>query len=273
MLLLILISGCSQDKTTWIKPDSATLGCDDYLSLEVPNGVLNNNVWNKQAAKGQAYEQCLESRAKNGKTEYGWSWRWPDTQRAVFGQPQIKIGQSPWQKQSSFGQDFPMPLNHLKSLNLKSELEVDTNSDHNVAISLWMVDRDENDPKYIQLELMIWTYYTENQFKPGGSKESQFEINGEVWEYWRAPKWDDVSGVNKNTWQHIAFRLKQPKLKAEVDIKALIDYGIAQGHINPEWIISDLEFGTEVMAGEGIAWLKQFDVEIVKTASARKDAN
>lgn len=269
---IILLTACSADEDQWLKPDSDTLGCVDYQTILVDQGVLTNNVWNKQAANNKPYSQCLESRQLNGQLQYGWSWDWPqqsllDTQRAVFGQPQIKIGQSPWTPDSPFGEDLPLPLKQLETLNVNSELEVSTSGDHNVALTMWFVDNAKNNKESIRLELMIWTYYTPNQFSPGGSKQAEFLHQETTWEYWRDEQWADQSGVNEVQWQHIAFRSKSPSLKANVDVKGLIDFAIEMGHVDPDWIIADLEFGTEVMAGQGLAWIKQFDVDISKVST------
>jgi hypothetical protein len=264
---IILLTACSADENQWVKPDSNTLGCEDYQTVLVDKGVLTNNVWNKQAANNKSYSQCLESRQINDELQYGWSWSWPDTQRAVFGQPQIKIGQSPWTPDSTFGENFPIAVDQLASLNVNSELEVSTSGDHNVALTMWFVDSVQNTKESIRLELMVWTYYTSNQFNPGGSKKVEFQHKGTIWEYWRDKEWADPSGVNEATWEHIAFRSKSPSLQASVDVKVLIDFAMEMGHIDPDWIISDLEFGTEVMTGQGLAWIKEFDVEFSKVST------
>lgn len=272
LIFVILLSACSDENSQWLKPDSDTLGCEDYQTIVIGQGVLTNNVWNKQAANNQTYSQCLESRQVNGRLQYGWSWDWPqrrtpNTQRAVFGQPQIKIGQSPWTPDLPFGEDLPLPLKKLKALNVNSELEVSTSGDHNVALTMWFVDSTDNSKESIRLELMIWTYYTPNQFDPGGSKQGEFKHKEIMWEYWRDANWVDQSGANEKQWQHIAFRRKSPNLKASVDVKGLIDFAVEMGHIETDWIIADLEFGTEVMAGQGLAWIKQFDVDISKVST------
>lgn len=273
LLFLVFISACSFEKEEWIKPESVTLTCDDDKVIKLKHGLLTNNVWNKQAAQGQAYAQCLESRLVNGEAQYGWSWNWPNTQRAVFGQPQIKTGQSPWQPEDAFGDSLPLSLSKLKTLRLASNLEVSTNGEHNAAITMWFIESLPNNKEAIRLELMIWTYYTDGQFNPAGRKQGEFVGEQVEWEYWQDAEWADVSGTNSNKWQHITFRRKQPSLDANTNIKELIDYAIERGHIDPDWIIADLEFGTEVMAGQGLAWLKKFDIEIeeLATTSSKPD--
>lgn len=271
-VLVAILSACSSEsQPEWVKPESDSLGCEAYQSFVVAQGVLNNNVWNRQAAKGLPYSQCIESRELDGRIQYGWSWSWPNTQRAVFAQPQIKIGQSPWQPEQIFGHKLPAKLKDIKRLTLNAELDVITNGEHNVATTLWFVDSEANDKDSIRLELMIWTYYTPKQFEPAGRKLGEFRYKDVVWEYWWQADWSDKSGVNDNEWRHIGFRQTRPNLIAHVDVMVLIDYAIKQGHIDPEWLIADLEFGTEVMAGQGIAWLKEFNVEIQKVVTTSSE--
>jgi hypothetical protein len=100
-----------------------------------------------------------------------------------FAQPQIKIGQSPWQPTQIFGQDLTAKLKDIQRLTLNAELEVSTNGEHNVATTLWFVDSDKNDQDSIRLELMIWTYYARKQFEPAGRKLGEFEYDKVIWEY------------------------------------------------------------------------------------------
>lgn len=252
-------------------PDHQVVSCDDYAKQITPNGVLYNNVWNKQAAgeqwndhvAGDQFEpQCIVKRTVNQLSQFGWSWHWPTSSRAVFGQPQIKIGASPWDPEPKFGHHLPMKISQLSSLHLNYELEVVSNGDFNIVTTMWLTDDGNPRKESISAEMMIWTHYTENQFEPAGKKLETIQLSGVEWELWAEHDWSDTSGVNDLRWRHIAFRLVEPELVVNLDVKALVDHAVARNLIEPQWYISDLELGTEVMGGQGLAWITRFDVKI-----------
>ena len=276
LVLCVFLSSCKPEPLVPISmPEHQLISCEDYAYEITPIGLLTNNVWNKHAADGADIKpkQCILKRQQGNNTVYGWSWSWPRFPRTVFAQPQIKIGASPWDPSPSYGAQLPIAINNIKSANFAHKLNVIHNSDFNVASTMWLVDQAldveqlskdeaqerEAQKRAIRTEMMIWTYYTPGQLKPGGKHLDSITIDGLVWEYWYAPKWGDVSEVNQNTWRHIAFRLAEPSLDAKINIGALLNYAVDQKHIEPEWFVADLELGTEVMGGDGFAIVEQFD--------------
>jgi hypothetical protein len=110
--------------------------------------------------------------------------------------------------------------------------------------------------------MMIWTNYTDGQFKPAGEKLETVKLSGVEWELWADLEWSDTSGENDVKWRHIAFKLVKPEVAINFDAKTLVDYAVDRNFIDPQWVISDLELGTEVMGGQGLAWIKRFNVKI-----------
>jgi len=264
-IVLLCFSACQPPTLeSIVLPDHEEITCEDYAAHVISGGVLYNNVWNKHAAANAKSRQCLVKRYDGQETQYGWSWRWPESPRTVFAQPQIKIGSSPWDPEPKFGDDLPLRVSELRGLTVAHELDVTSNGNFNIATTMWLTHQSDLSRDSIVAELMIWTYFTPGQFKPGGRKVETFLLNGVEWELWEQLNWSDKSGLNQQEWRHIAFRLATPSSKVEFDVHSLIQRAIDRKSIEPQWYIADLELGTELMGGQGLAWLKQFDVRIVR---------
>lgn len=261
------LGACKNENThaiAWEKPETQTISCDDYFSEIVPNGVLYNNVWNKGAAKSFSWSQCLEKDISAGL--FGWSWVWPTKSNVIFAYPQIKLGVSPWAPQPTLNSKFPLDITNVRSLVVEHELDVQGNSEHNVATSLWLTYTnnigEKPNPDAIIAELMIWSYATPNHMGPAGVHKGDFEAGNQIWEVWVEKDWSDASGANKNRWVYITFRAKDKKLKAMFDVIDFINYAVKQKILPRRFYIADVELGTEIMSGSGLAWVKKFRVSV-----------
>ena len=277
------LSACSAtDHEPISMPEHQVISCEDYATETTNLGLLVNNVWNKHAAANQATEntrQCIVKQQRDMGFVYGWLWDWPRSPRAVFAQPQLKLGASPWDPTRSFGNDFPIPVAEVKSAGLSHRLSVISNGNYNVATTMWFTDTPIDSRSELSLdqrrqaivaELMIWTYYTADQFKPGGKKLYTATIGGLEWEYWYKEQWDDASKRNDNSWRYITFRLTNPSLDVNIDLDELLDFARQHDAIDKRWYIGDLELGTEVMGGQGFASLEHFEFSLNKNPPLAK---
>jgi hypothetical protein len=263
-LLLVSLPACERvAPRPWIKPATSSIGCADYFSqVDGPN--VYNNVWNKGAADGGPWTQCLERHPVTGLL--GWSWNWPQRRNVIFGYPQVRRGSSPWAPLPHAPSDFPVAHSGLRSLRVSHELDIVTNGSHNVATSMWLTSTgyvgDSPNPSAILAELMVWTYATPDHMTPAGAKTAEVELDGQQWEVWVDKNWHDASGANNNRWIYLTFRAKVSSLKASFDVAKLTQYAIRQNILPPQFNYSDMELGTELMSGAGLAWVKRFDVQI-----------
>lgn len=249
-----------------IKPESITVTCEEYASIETEFGVVNNNLWNKHAAEEDNWNQCLEQRGVENLVQYGWSWSWPRSRRVVYAYPQIKVGSSPWAPEPKFDDRFPLRITELQELRLSHSLEIYADGDYNVAATMWLTREPykgkEPKPSIIAAEVMIWTYATENHFDPAGSKYGELEIDNKTWEVWAEKKWSDTSGINENEWTNVTFRAQEFSLEYTVELLDLLNHAIQGNLLSPDLWVADLELGNEVMSGNGATWVKEFDVQI-----------
>jgi hypothetical protein len=238
----------------------SAIHCGDYYSEKTADGTLYNNVWNKNAAGKFAWSQCLEKDAASGL--YGWSWNWPVRSDAIFAYPQIKLGTSPWAPSPGVNPEFPLENGALHSLIVEHELQIQGQTEHNVATSLWLTNTPDigtqPNPSAIVAELMIWTYTTQRHMNPAGAHKGDFNDGKQTWEVWFDKNWSDASGANHNKWIYITFRAKNSSLKAEFDVMKLTRYAVEQRILPAKFYIADIELGTEIMSGSGQAWVKQF---------------
>ena len=249
----------------WVKPESITISCDDYFSVQTEQGVLNNNVWNKHAAKDGSWTQCLEKRIVDGSPQFGWSWSWPSSwPRVIYSQPQIKVGSSPWAPEPKFDRTFPLKISELKKLDVSHYIEISTNGQHNTATTIWLITEPyqgrQPKPAIIAAEIMFWTYATEGHFDPAGRKSGELTVGDSTWEVWHKKNWQDQSGVNDNKWTIVSFRATKSSMKANIPTLELLNYAIDKKLISEELYIADVELGNEIMNGSGLTWVKEFNV-------------
>ena len=263
--ILMLIS-CTDPVAEWSKPDTITLGCENYQSIPLNNAVLYNNVWNKDSAKDYNWTQCLEQKPNSVKPVYGWSWDWPNKGRQIFSYPQIKFGSSPWDPLPKIDARFPVRLGDLATLVINHDLDIDSNGQFNVATTLWLVNSpnigDAPNPSIIKAEVMIWTFATDKHMNPAGRKIGVIKQDDKNWSVWLNENWGDVSGQNNNKWINITFKAEESHLSNQFNIAALLDHDLLSELNLHDSYVADIELGTEIMRGKGLLWVNHFDVDM-----------
>lgn len=273
-LIMFLFAQCmiihaiaqSDERNSWEKQQINTISCEDYHAEVLENGVLYNNVWNKNAAGSFQWRQCLEK--DPSQNIYGWSWSWPSNSDTIFSYPQIKVGMSPWAPTPSFNEYFPAHIAELEKLEIAYELDIKGETQHNIATTLWLIDTEElgqqANPAAIVAEIMIWTYATSGHLNPAGAYQGDIKIDGRQWEVWFDENWHDVSGVNQNRWINVTFRSDSSSLQTKFDAKPLLNHAMKNKMIPSDFYIADVELGLEIHSGSGFAWINAFDVDIVR---------
>jgi len=229
-ILLVFFSGavsCSEANSDWVKPETITLGCESYKSIPVNGAVLYNNVWNSGAAKDYQWTQCLEQKPKGADAIYGWSW----------------------------------------CLVVSHDLSIDADGQHNVATSMWLTNSssigDVQNKSIITAEVMVWTFATAKHMNPAGQKIGTIEQDGEKWSVWLDKSWGDASGQNENRWIYVTFKAENFHLSSKFDVAALLNNELLSELNFQQSYIADIELGTEIMRGQGLVWVNDFDVDMI----------
>lgn len=265
----LVLSACSPNSHAaepWVKPATATVTCERFASVPTERGILYNNVWNAGAAGSFQWGQCIEQKPES-KDIKGWSWHWPNSGSQIFAYPQIKVGSSPWDPLPKLDKRFPVRLDSLKSLVISHEIDAQAQGEHNVATTLWLTSTDQigDSPnrKIIVGEVMFWTYATPGHMSPAGRQVATIEEGGQRWSVWVSEHWGDASGQNDNRWAYVTFKRDAGGFKASFDAvdllrnKAIAHLGLSSSYV------ADVELGSEIMRGDGLIWVRVFDVEMV----------
>lgn len=218
-------SGCMSEKPKeLVTGEFEKIDCTDYANYATTVGILNNNVWNK--------------------------------------------GASPWAPEPKFEDTFPVAIDSLSRFNVVHHLATMTNGNHNTATSLWLTNSKYEgsvpNPEVIAAEIMIWTYTTEGHFSPAGKKVDEIAVNGEVWEVWYQANWQDLSGQNHNRWRILTFKSVKNYQIAHINALQMLQYAQDEALIEQGLFVADVELGNEIMTGSGIAWVRQFEVNVEK---------
>ena len=265
-LLAALNSACTaQPPKEWIVPDIEELNCDAWAEVPHQGAVYFNNVWNVQAAGDFPWTQCIV-RDPADSERLGFQWKWPGSGSDIYAQPQAKIGMSPWDPVPRLDDRFPVGIKTIEAMRVATEVEVVGPSQYNVVTTLWLTNSpaiiSEPKPGSIVAEVMIWTYATAGHLSPAGTKIGSVVHNGAAWDIWLDESWHDVSGENDNRWIYVAFVSRDPRFSAEFDPVALLRSEPLKALNFDDAYIADIELGAEVMRGEALLWIDQFEVSI-----------
>ncbi len=259
-------SACTAQKhEEWIVPDTEELNCDAWAEVPHQGAVYFNNVWNVQAVGDFPWTQCIV-RDPADSERLGFQWKWPGSGTNIFAQPQAKIGMSPWDPVPRLDDRFPIGIRSIEAMRVTTEVEVDGPSQYNIVTTLWLTKSpaiiSEPKPDSIVAEVMIWTYATADHLSPAGTKIGSVVHDGAAWDIWLDESWHDVSGKNDNRWIYVAFVAQDPRFSAEFDPVALLRSEPLKALNFDDAYIADIELGAEVMRGEALLWIDQFEVSI-----------
>lgn len=265
----VICTGCTDNtalQEAWREPENEVLGCADYYKEITDDLIFYNNVWNKQAAGDLPWQQCIVSVSRNGTKTMGWKWSWPNKGEHIYGYPQARYGHSPWDPVPKLDPRFPIPINTLEELNISFDLDVSAVGEHNVATSLWVIDRpklgDLPQKDAIFAEIMIWSYHTEQALSPAGKEIAEVTVDGNTWSVWFDSSWRDQSGANENSWVYLTFKAQTHCLTCQFDVAALLNSFPPDLLDLSDKYIADVELGTEIVRGQGLVWVNKFDLDI-----------
>jgi hypothetical protein len=268
-----------KQKLAAIEQDKAILAftCEGYGSRSTPFGDLQNNVWNAHSATDFDWTQCLAMRTLDAKTQYGWYWQWPEDGKAVYAQPQITLGHSPWLDHNLVKSGYPISINQLEKLEVDYSLEILTDGELNLATTLWLTHSDiiqtQVDKTSIAAEVMIWSYASDDFYaNPAGENVGEIIVDGIEWEIWVNENWHDTSGKNDNSWVYLAFRALQPLMQIKFDAAQMLRHSVERQLIPSDLYIADIQLGTEVMSGTGQVWLNFYQVNVVSATASNNSA-
>ena len=264
---LLLLSACSGSgsSSSTVTPDigATTLSCADSATYPLTTGMLLNNMWGKASAGAGPWQQCLQTRQKDGRTDYGWFWQWP-TRDGLYAYPEILVGRSPWTATPTNDPRFPRTLADTQSLLIEYDVESRSEGKKNLAVEFWFTDSalaaGTPDTTAIKTELMIWSDYSAGMVSATDIPVAVVQIDGQAWSVYVKHNWGDASGTATTKWDLISYLATSPAVSVKYDARKFFQDALDRGLVLPSYVIAGVELGNEISSGSGSTWVKKFNV-------------
>lgn len=241
------------------------LNCAEGGLVPLDRGVLINNMWNRKSAGSGPWWQCLQSRHREGRTEYGWRWRWPGRD-GLYAYPQWLLGQSPWANRASNDPRFPRTIRSVRALVVDLAVESVHTGKKNLATEFWFTSRPPSasgpDTRDIQAELMIWTEASPGLVNASEKRLATVEIDGRTWWVYAKHGWGDISNGSAHTWSLISYVAAQGSSQARFDARKFFADAVSRGLLREDQVVWGVEVGNEIVSGTGSTWLRRLEVTV-----------
>jgi Glycosyl hydrolase family 12 len=265
---LAALGGCSRaaEAPDMAPPGVKVLDCADGALHPAPVGTLVNNTWNKRSAGAGPWRQCLRSREREGRTDYGWAWHWP-SRDGLYAYPSLLVGGSPWSDRPSNDPRFPRRIADTRSMRVEFDTEAQFEGKKNLAVEFWFTrtapEPGKSNERAITAELMIWNEASNGLVSKDDKPTATVEIDGAKWVLYVKRNWGDVSGGSGERWTFITYHAVAPSPNARYDARKFFQDAIERGLLAEGDVIAGLELGNELVSGTGSTWIKRFELNIL----------
>lgn len=235
--------------------------CGDWATIERGTLKYFNNNWAKNKAQGK-FEQCLLQRKTDGGQQFGWSWAWPGFDQLGFAYPAIVVGRTPWSDKTTDAR-LPLSVSSIPRLTLSYAVDTQATGKYSLSVSLWLLTPSETPeqpiPRRIANEIIVWLDYGRPSSDPIGTQVGSPTVDGVVYELWHKASHGD-RGDGKG-WPIYYFKSMSPATQGVVNLTPILGYLVAEGAVDPDELVTSVEFGNELMGGEGTTWVRDFKIE------------
>jgi hypothetical protein len=230
----------------------------DFASTVV-NGRfrLVNNTWNRGASSGR-HRQKIFVNDDNGKTIFGWVWKWKDS-TTVATYPEVQVGHSPWSGEAAPGSGFPFAAGS-KRVVADYDITLNASGAYNLAFEFWVVSALPPRKENISHEVMIWL--AGETLGAAGSELGRMSVQGNTFSVNLKKNHGDAAGAHQNTWTIISLLADKQLLHGPLDVGQIIDYLLKSRLLTPRDYIANLELGNEVQRGTGTTVIRNFAVHV-----------
>jgi Glycosyl hydrolase family 12 len=264
---LAALCGCSGggDAPEAAGPGIQVIDCTDNAAHATPLGTLINNTWNKRSAGEGPWRQCLRSRLREGRTEYGWSWLWP-SRDGLYAYPSLLVGSSPWSDKASNDPRFPRRIADTRAMRIDFDTESQFDGKKNLAAEFWFTrtapEAGKSNEGAVTAELMIWNEASQGLVSEDDKPAAEVEIDGARWVLYVKRNWGEVSGGTSQRWTFITYHAVVPAPSARYDARKFFQDAIDRGLLAESDVIAGVEFGNELVSGSGSTWIKRFELTV-----------
>lgn len=264
---LAALCGCSNagEAPDMAPPGVKVIDCTDAAVHQTLIGALLNNTWNKRSAGEGPWRQCLRSREREGRTEYGWSWHWP-SRDGLYAYPSLLVGSSPWSDRPSNDPRFPRRIADTRSMLIDFDTESQFEGKKNLAAEFWLTriapEPGKSNQGAIKAELMIWNEASKGLVSKDDKPVAVVEIDGAKWVLYVKRNWGEVSGGSNERWTFITYHALVPAPNARYDARKFFQDAIERGLLSEGDSIAGVELGNELVSGTGSTWIKRFELSV-----------
>lgn len=227
----------------------------DWERIQYGEYLVENCTWNISAATGK-WTEIIFCDTTSG--SMGWKWDFSgekddSNSYVVKTFPEIIFGRKPYDVYKSTSSSLPVELTLAKFV-----LEYDYNSNaegiYNTTTDISFTDSKNPGPVNIRAKLMIWFDHKNLPFFK--SQIKQAVIGG-----YKHDVFIDTNHVGpEGEWIFIAMLPKDLPAQGVLKLNEYFDYSLSEGALKPEWFLSSIEAGSEIVSGKGEVIFKRFIV-------------
>ncbi|UCH66474.1 MAG: T9SS type A sorting domain-containing protein [Ignavibacterium sp.] len=230
--------------------------CDDWTQMQIASYLIENNVWGKGNIVN--YTQCIYETSEG---KFGWHWDWPDSGYNVKAYPEVIFGRKPWWNESTYPA-LPLKLSAIESFIVDFDLNMSATGSYNLAFEFWVIADSLSDENNITPEVMIWT--DSNIMIPAGSVIATVSFDGFTYNLYR-----DVF----TNWTYFAFLSETVQYQGTLNVHKFINYMVDQGLLNPTEYFASFELGNEVINGNGVTNIHNYEISVNSVVGNITDYN
>ncbi|MBV1775279.1 hypothetical protein KSF73_06085 [Burkholderiaceae bacterium DAT-1] len=249
---------------------SAT-NCDPFGEFVDGELSYNNDAWGlSNLLPGQTYSQCvIRSVTPQNRYQYSFNWNWPTNPKAagIFAYPNVMYGLNPnWHGHASSTSKLPLQVSQLKGLTASAEVNLTSTGSYDLAYDLFFTTHaSDTENNVIKSEIMVWLDY-KNMNPAWWPSVGQVTIGNMLFDVYASTTFQAQTTPPSSPRAFIVFAPHQiPVYAGTIDLKAMIDYCVQRGLIDPANYLSMVSLGAEIATqdgGFGQMTINQFAVNI-----------
>ncbi len=237
---------CAADLGSRPQVEGPRLECTDNGVVALGPVLLENNVWNRGDLSD--YSQCVEAVAGDP-LDLRWRWSWPAGDQMPRASPGVVFGWKPWQPRST-SSALPRRLDEIRRMVVDYEVDVRAKGRFNMAFDLWVTGSLPPTPESVTHEIMIWSMNA--GMVPHGDRMDRVSIGGVRYEVYKGPM---------EKWMYIAFASTENRSAGRLPVHEFLRYLEREGHVPPGAYLASIDYGNEVVEGQGETTLRCFGID------------
>ncbi len=255
---MFLLQSCGGDSGTSPNPMAYPIvrtNCNEGSTIEYSKYIIENNQWGRAGAGSTSFEQCITvTETAPSAFIASWNYDWPIGTGQVKAYPEIYYG-SKFGSQSPNSPDLPARIDLLSQYSITfhyEESNIDSSDSRNIAFESWFFPTSDVSFEQVQDEMMVWLNKSES-FYPGGQYVGDVTIDGAVYKFYTGPF---------PNWTYFAFVREIPVSQGTINWNSFVNYLVQNSYLSSNKYMAGIEFGTEIISGQGTFAINQFDVQV-----------